>query len=350
VAVTAGNDRCALEDARQAARGTPERLLAVTPDGQDRPTQGFVAEKASHLGGVRVHVMPRLRQATSKRDSVHTTPAPLTRALGRLARELIGCTVGIALGSGATKGFAHVGVLETLDQLGVSVDYIAGSSVGAVVGGLWSLGRSPDEIMRWLVGLKEQAIRFTLPFQSLLGGRGIATHARQAGQGCEFKDASVPFAAVAVDLETGGEMVFRTGPMWLPVLASSSIPGLYPPVQIAGRYYADGGIVNPVPTNVVSTLGADVVIAVPLCTRARPLQKPRAPCLTETVARALAYMQQRLNDQSVSQAACVIAPVLDGGLTTRWRGGSCASDYRNAGRAAVEAVLPRLRELLPWLS
>jgi NTE family protein len=336
---------------RDALGSGPVRLHAVAADGPRQPTCAQIERLAARHGCDTAHVLPGIE---SLRDPVERVlrrqwDDALARNLGRLARGVCGSSVGLALGSGGTRGFAHVGALDALRRLHVPVDYVAGSSIGAVVGGLMCLGRSQDEIMEWLAAMKRKAIRLTLPLRSVFGGSGIATHARAAGAGGAFEDALTPFAAVATDLHHGRETVFRRGAMWPPVLASSSIPGLYPPVKLNGRWYVDGGVSNPVPVNVARALGADRVLGIKL-QYAEPgeSQRRRAPRLTETLLRSIGAMQDRITDYSAAEADLVLAPSLPA-ASGAFGDFARAAELRRLGDEAIETAAPALRHLLPWL-
>ena len=175
--------------------------------------------------------------------------------------------IGLALGSGSARGLAHIGVLRGLAALGIEPDVVAGTSIGALVGAAWAAGRL-DQIQQWAVGVtKLEVLRFANPGAGrggFLGGpRILDAIARTIGE-IAIEDLARPYGCVATDFDTGREIWFTQGPLQEAVRASISMPGLFAPVQIGGRWLVDGALVNPVPVSVCRALGADVVVAVNL--------------------------------------------------------------------------------------
>ncbi len=175
--------------------------------------------------------------------------------------------VGLALGGGAARGLAHIGVLEVLEKEGIPVDMIAGTSAGALVGALALSGRSARELRELVLSFdwtrRANLIDVSLSRTGLLAGRKI-TGALEGFMGgdLKFSELTRPFACVACDVNTGEEVVMTRGSVLEAVRASISIPVVFTAVKRDGRYLVDGGLVNQVPVNVVRALGADVVIAV----------------------------------------------------------------------------------------
>jgi NTE family protein len=175
--------------------------------------------------------------------------------------------IGLALGSGSARGLAHIGVIRVLADAGIPIDMIAGTSIGAVVGGLYALRRditrieeAANEMSRArLFSLLDLTFRRT----GLIRGRKITDWAKSViGHDVQFKDLEIPFACVAADIMTGEEIVFKDGSVMEAVRASFSIPGLFSVAKLQGRYLVDGGIVNPVPVTTLRKMGAEFTIAV----------------------------------------------------------------------------------------
>lgn len=175
--------------------------------------------------------------------------------------------VGLALGSGSARGWAHIGVIEALCEAGIEPEIVCGTSIGALVGAAFVCGR--------LQALKERVQGFgwrdiarlldvRLSGGGLVDGRRIVALLDELGIDTPIEECARPFAAVATDLETGREIWLREGPIDRAVRASISIPGIFSPVLIDGGWLVDGGLVNPVPVSTCRALGADVVIAVNL--------------------------------------------------------------------------------------
>ncbi len=175
--------------------------------------------------------------------------------------------VGVALGAGSARGLAHIGVLKVLEREGIAVDYIAGSSIGAVVGACYACrgGRASDvEKM-----VREFDWRYMVRFMSLYLPKiktpepeGILSFLRERLKDKKIENLSIPVSIVATDLFSGARVVFRRGSMFKALSASIAIPGMFSPVYYAGRFLIDGGVVDPVPVDVVKGMGAEVVIGV----------------------------------------------------------------------------------------
>jgi len=175
--------------------------------------------------------------------------------------------IGLALGSGVARGWAHIGALRALLDRGITPEFVAGTSIGAVVGGCWAAGKL-DELETFarsitrlrMVGLMD----FTIGHPGLLKGDRLNAEMETHLSGIRQEDLPTPLASVAADMLTGREMVLRRGPLIPNLRASYAMPGVFPPVEIDGRFLFDGGMVNPVPVSATRALGADVVIAVNL--------------------------------------------------------------------------------------
>jgi NTE family protein len=175
--------------------------------------------------------------------------------------------VGLALGSGAARGFSHVGVIRVLEQAGIPVDYVAGTSIGAIVGAVYAAGalEHGEEFIETLDWKKMTLLLDPLfPVSGLLGGKRLEKLFDSLLQGKRLEEFALPFAAVAADVATGEEVVLTSGDAVKAVRASMALPGIFTPVYWEDRFLVDGGIVTPVPVQAVQNLGADVVIAVNL--------------------------------------------------------------------------------------
>jgi NTE family protein len=189
------------------------------------------------------------------------------RAMGQRGAKRRRRKVGIALGAGGARGLAHIGVLQTLTSNGVPIDAVVGTSIGAVVGAAFAAGQI-DVLERRVRQLDwSQVARMfdpVWPRSGLLSGEGAAEWLASLVGDWRIEDLAVPFAAVAVDLVTGEEVVIREGRVIDAIRASFSIPGVFVPLSRSGRVLVDGALRNPVPASVLSQLGADVRLAVNL--------------------------------------------------------------------------------------
>lgn len=174
--------------------------------------------------------------------------------------------IGIALGSGSARGWAHLGVLRALEQAGIRPGVVCGTSIGALVGGAHVLG-ARDKLEQWVLGLSRRDVVSFMDFSlggGLLKGEKLMSFLREHTNDREIETLDTPFAAVATALRTGAEVWLRRGSVVDAARASIALPGLFTPVWHEGRLLVDGGLVNPVPVSLVRALGADIVIAVDL--------------------------------------------------------------------------------------
>ncbi len=173
--------------------------------------------------------------------------------------------IGLALGAGGARGWCHLGVLSVLDEMGVEAEIVAGSSIGALVGAA-EAGGVRDALRDWALELTRgrflSLVDIRVSRGGLVAGKEIANVLGRWGLDCDFAALDKTFVAVATNLQSGREVWLREGPLIPAVRASVSLPGLFSPQLLDGRWLLDGGLTNPVPISVARALGADVVIAV----------------------------------------------------------------------------------------
>jgi NTE family protein len=188
---------------------------------------------------------------------------PLDRQEPKAARPKIG----LALGGGAARGWAHIGVINSLVANGIVPDVIAGTSMGALVGGVWAAGKL-SELEAWATGINKRRVLGLLDFR--IGGAGLISGGRLAELlsrnlgSLEIEDLPARYAAIATELGTGHEIWLTRGNLVEAMRASYALPGIFSPVKVAGRWLMDGALVNPIPVSAARALGARVVIAVNL--------------------------------------------------------------------------------------
>lgn len=171
--------------------------------------------------------------------------------------------IGIALGSGGSRGFAHIGVLKVLAKHHIPIDYVAGSSIGAMVGVLFALGHSPHEIQRFMSLFPQKYwMDYTIPKMGFVAGDKVKELIRMFTRDNVIENCKIPMAIVATNLQRGERVVFTQGKIAEAVRASISIPGIFVPEVIDGEYYVDGGVTDRVPVSVVKQMGADIAIGV----------------------------------------------------------------------------------------
>lgn len=175
--------------------------------------------------------------------------------------------IGLALGSGSARGLAHIGVIKALDEAGIQIDFIAGTSIGALIGAAYA-GGGMEHFEKFMHTVDWKVIAsycdFVFPRKGLLQGQKINLLLDKFLIHKTFEETKIPFTAVATDLITGEEVLFKKGDLLQAVRASISMPGVFQPVKYNGTFLVDGALTNPVPASVVKAMGADIVIAVDL--------------------------------------------------------------------------------------
>jgi len=252
--------------------------------------------------------------------------------------------IGIALGGGAVKGFAHIGVIKMLEANGLAPAVVSGTSAGSVVGALYASGMNAFELQEKAVALDETKIRdLQLSSGGLVQGQKLEDYVNEQVRRKPLEQLGKPFVAVAARLEDGERTVFARGNTGQAVRASSSVPGVFQPVAIGAYHFVDGGIVSPVPVDAARQLGADVVIAVDISNRARG----KTPGdLLGTVGQSIAIMGQKLGQAELARADVIIRPkVLDIGPTDFAQRANAILE----GEKAALAAMPQIRERIARL-
>jgi NTE family protein len=279
-------------------------------------------------------------------------------ALGWMARELTGLSVGVALGGGGLRGYAHIGVLDRLGREGIPVDYLAGTSVGGGVAAHYALGDDPETSADGIDEMAKVVFRPTIPWKSFLSHRGVRKFMRTHLGDTLIEDLDVPIALVAADVISRREIVFRRGLLRVAVMATGAVPGILPAMPIGPYTAVDGGVLDPVPSSVAAQMGAGVVLAVKLGSEA---SKPEldaeavevtggAPSAVGVILRSIEIMQSRIAPDPPPVPTIAITPEfgeLPSGST--FRRFALGRPYVSAGEKAAEAALPRLAGVLPWL-
>ncbi len=175
--------------------------------------------------------------------------------------------IGIALGGGAARGFAHIGVLKVLEANQIKPDLIVGTSAGSVIASVYATGISANELHRIAINLDEASITdwanpFSNKFGGVIKGDALQNHVNKLVKNKLIDQMEIPLGIVATDLKTGDAILFRRGDTGQAVRASSSVPGVFSPTRISNREYVDGGLSSPVPIRFTKQMGADIVIAV----------------------------------------------------------------------------------------
>jgi NTE family protein len=266
--------------------------------------------------------------------STVTTPPNIPTVTKRLPK------IGLALGGGAARGFAHVGVIQVLEEAGIKPDLVVGTSAGSLVAALYASGKNGAQLQTVAENMEEAALTdWTLPFLSrgMLRGEALARYVSVQVGGKTMESFPMPLGIVATDLHSGKGVLFQTGDTATAVRASSSVPAVFQPVKIGTREYVDGGLVSPVPVRYARQMGAELVIAVDIS--ATPESNPAQGTL-EILLQTFAIMGRSINVFELKEADVSLHPALAGVSSADF-----ASKRRSieAGRAAMLSALPQLR-------
>ena len=248
--------------------------------------------------------------------------------------------IGLALGGGAARGFAHVGVIQALEEAGIKPDVVVGTSAGSLVAAIYASGKTGGQLQTISESMEEAALTdWTLPLFSrgMLRGDALARYVSTQVGGKPIEAMAMPLGIVATDLHSGRGVLFTRGDTATAVRASSAVPAVFQPVKIAGQEYVDGGLVSPVPVRYARQMGAELVIAVDIS--ATPESNPASGSL-EILLQTFAIMSRSINTFELREADVVVRPTL-GGVSSA----DFASKRRSidAGRAAMRALMPQLK-------
>jgi NTE family protein len=247
--------------------------------------------------------------------------------------------IGLALGGGAARGFAHIGVIQVLEEQGIKVDLVAGTSAGSLVAALYASGKNGKELAALAEGMDEGAITdWAFPTRGLIRGEALARYVRAQTGNKLIEQMALPLGIVATDLSDGSAILFQTGDTGAAVRASSSVPAVFQPVKIGAREYVDGGLVAPVPVRFARQMGAELIIAVDISEP--PEAKPPGDAM-RMLLQTFSIMGRSINNFELREADVVMRPRLDGvgsaDFTARKRS-------IQAGREAAMAMLATLRQ------
>lgn len=273
--------------------------------------------------------------ASSGSDAaVGVPPAPPPVALPLRAPRVC-----LALGGGAARGFAHIGVIQVLEEAGIRTHCVAGTSAGSLVAALYATGRTGSDLAKLAIRMDESAITdWSFPGRGVIRGEALARYVRQHTGGKLIEQLPMPLGIVATDLNTGDGVLFRRGDVGQAVRASSAVPAVFQPVSIQNREYVDGGLVAPVPVRYAREMGADVVVAVDIST---PPEGQATGDAFSLLLQTFSIMGKSINQLELRQADVVIRPALAGVGSADF---TARQKAISAGRAAAQQQLPALRE------
>jgi NTE family protein len=248
--------------------------------------------------------------------------------------------IGLALGGGAARGFAHIGVIQVLEENGIPVDVVAGTSAGSLVAALYASGKDGKALASMAETLDEYVFAdWAFPGRGLIRGEALAKYVRDSVGGRTIEQLKKPLGIVATDLDTGAPILFQRGDVGVAVRASSAVPAVFQPVRISGREYVDGGLVSPVPVRFARQMGAEFVIAVDIS--AVPDGQATGDPM-RMLLQTFAIMARSINYYELREADIVLRPKL---LIS-------SADFASrklsiqAGREIAQALLPDLKARL----
>jgi NTE family protein len=341
-------------------------------DHLDRVVAIASPEEAQQLAGIDSAATPRRRQIELALLTDRSVAPPdgtvLARTVGAnlasrgsdiawLGRHLSRTKLGLALGAGGAKGYAHVGALYALEEAGYTVDYVAGSSIGAMVGAWLSLGMAAsdiDSLMRDAFSPSNVASMFKLSISGVSSGLDTMVQVcRETTRDRTFADLVIPLIAMSVDLTTRQPAPLSQGPVWEALLASTALAGMFPPYQRGDQRLVDGVALVPVPTGSVYEAGADIAVSVNIMNRDTLVAWPGAPPPEASPVKAGARMLDALlevMDLAQLDASTRHAALADVVVTPRfgpasWRDFHLADLFLAAGRRATEEQMASLRSL-----
>jgi NTE family protein len=252
--------------------------------------------------------------------------------------------IAVVLGAGASKGFAHIGVLKVLESNKIPLHMIIGTSAGSFVGSLYAYGYNAFELQKLSFSIEKSDVAdITIPDNGFIKGEKLEAYINRILKNTPMEKLKIPFYAVAADIQSGKEIVFGTGNTGAAVRASCSIPGIFRPVNISGKMYVDGGVVSPVAVDAAKRLGADVIIAVDI---SGDIDSTQPTGTIETILQSINIMYSKLASIQLSKADVVIKPKVG------YIGSADFSKRHEAvleGEKAALEALPKIQEIVDKL-
>jgi NTE family protein len=245
--------------------------------------------------------------------------------------------IGLALGGGAARGFAHIGVIQVLEENGLSPDLVVGTSAGSLVAALYASGKGGNELALLADGMDETAFAdWSYPGRGLIRGEALARYVREQTGGRMIEQMRLPLGIAATDLDSGQGVLFQRGDTGTAVRASSAVPAVFQPVKIGSREYVDGGLSAPIPVHHARAMGAELVIAVDIS--AVPEGNATGDA-ARMLLQTFAIMGRTIKTYELKDADLVLSPKLAG------VSGADFSTRRQSIRAGREVTLARVAEL-----
>ena len=276
---------------------------------------------------------------TSDTGPLVTTPPTVAPIVVPAAPKILP-RVGLALGGGAARGFAHVGVIQVLEEAGIRPTLVAGTSAGSLVAAIYASGKNGKQLQHVAETMEEATIAdWTLPLfnRGMLRGDALARYVNSQVGGRSIESLTLPLGIVATDLATGSSMLFQRGDTGTAVRASSAVPAVFQPVRISGRDYVDGGLVSPVPVRAARQMGAELVVAVDISS---PPEGNTSGSTLDVLLQTFTIMSKSINFFELKEADVVVRPALIGVSSADF---SSRKRSIEAGRQAMLQMLPSLK-------
>jgi len=249
--------------------------------------------------------------------------------------------IALALGGGAARGFAHIGVIKALEAQGIVPDIVVGTSAGSVVGALYASGMRGFDLQKVALQMDEAMVAdWTLPNRGVLKGEALQGFINQKVGNRTLQQMPKPLGVVATELQSGELVLFRRGDTGMAVRASSAVPGMFQPVEISGREYVDGGLTSPVPAQSARAMGADFVIAVDISNVQRA---ERLSGTLDVLLQTFSIMGHAISRHELEDADVVIRPKTAAVSSTDFEGRHLAI---MEGEKAAAAIMPELKARL----
>jgi NTE family protein len=253
--------------------------------------------------------------------------------------------IGLALGGGAARGFAHIGVIQVLEEAGIRPDLVVGTSAGSLVAAMYASGKTGHEMAATAQTLDEGGITdWAFPTRGLIRGEALARYVREQTGNRTIEQMKLPLGIVATDLDSGAAVLFQRGDTGVAVRASSAVPAVFQPVKIGTREYVDGGLVSPVPVRFARQMGAELVLAVDISSP--PDGNPTGDVM-KMLLQTFAIMGRSINQFELRDADVVLRPVLTGVSSADF---TVRLKALQAGREAALRALPELRARIAALT
>ncbi|MFD2911162.1 patatin-like phospholipase family protein [Jeotgalibacillus terrae] len=252
--------------------------------------------------------------------------------------------IGLALGSGGSRGFAHLGVLKVLERENIKIEYVAGSSMGSLVGALYCAGQSIEDLERLADTFRSKYFMdLTVPKMGFIAGEKFRQFVKLFTHGKKIEELNIPLSIIATDIVNAEKVIFTSGPIDRAVRASTAIPGIFVPEKIDGKLLVDGGVIDRVPASVAKDMGADLVIGVDV---SQVKKHAEINTIYDVIIQSIDILQTEIVHLKMTGADILISPKVEQFSSKSFQ---YAKQIIQLGEEAAEAALPDiLKEIERW--